>query len=153
MVEVPGGRRHRPLAWSLLALGAVLGVLVTAATALYAEIHCTGGDGGSPYVARDSVQADVCAATGNGLGVLIPSVVLLVVVGRLAWRLLSAWAERRRGLHAALAALVAMPLLPLLLGWAQNLPSDHCSKDEQAAFTEWRTGDTRGAPPHDCETY
>lgn len=126
---------------------------MSAGSALLSGIHCTGGDGGSPYVARDSTQADVCAATGNGLGVLLAAAVLLVVVGRLAWRLLSAWTERGTGLRTALAAVVAMPLLPVLLAWAQNLPSDHCSKDEQAAFNEWRAGDTRGAPPHDCETY
>jgi hypothetical protein len=141
------------LAWSLLGLGAVLGVLVTAGTAFLAQIHCTDGDGGSPYVARDSAQADVCAATGNGLGVLIAAAVLLVLVGLLAWRLLSAWAYRRGSLRAALAAVVAMPLLPLLLGWVQNLPSDRCPKDEQAVFDAWRADGGRGARPHDCETY
>jgi hypothetical protein len=144
---------RRGAAWVLLLIAVVLGVLLTAVAALYAQIHCTGGDGGSPYVAGDSAQADVCSATGDGVGVLVAAVPLLVLCGRFARRLLRAWQERGRSLAAALAAAATLPLAPVVLAYAQNLPSDHCSKDDQAAYAEWLAADAQGPRPADCETY
>ena len=56
-------------------------MFVSLAGTLLSLFHCTDGDGGVPYVARDSPQKGVCDATADGL-LTLP--VLLLAVGGMA---------------------------------------------------------------------
>ena len=128
-------------------------VFLSAAAALYHGYHCTSGDGGAPYVARDSVQKDVCEAGGNGWGVLALMIAALAGAAFLAQRVLERWWRRAGSGLLAIAATAAVIAAPALVFWLANLPSDSCSDAERAEVDRWRAEGMHGDPPHDCETY
>jgi cytochrome bd-type quinol oxidase subunit 1 len=112
---------------TLVSLGlTLLGVL------LYGY-HCTEGDGGSPYVARDSPQKDVCEATGDGAWLLAVMVLLIAVFAFLAWRAFMGWRAGSRPRALLVAFLIAIPIAPLLAFLAANAPSDFCADAQEQA--------------------
>jgi MFS family permease len=139
--------------------GAGIVVLVVAAVVGSAFLsflygfNCLEGDGGEPYVARDSAQKDVCEASGNGLLLLALMAAAAGAFAYLASRLLARWRARQGSLLAGVAALLGIVLAPLLGFWAANLPSDYCSDEQKAAVNEWERSGSRGEPPYDCDAY
>jgi MFS family permease len=139
--------------------GVGIGVLVVAAvvgSALLSFLYgfnCLEGDGGEPYVARDSAQKDVCEATGNGLLLFALMAAAAGAFAYLASRLLARWRARQGSLLLGVAALAGIVLAPLLGFWAVNLPTNYCSDEQKAAVEEWEGSGSRGEPPYDCDTY
>ena len=138
-------RRRRNLAIAGIVILAAASVGLTLFGNLFYVIHCTDGDGGAPYVARDSAQKDVCDATGNGSLLLLAMLALIGVFAFLAWRGFKAWRSGSRGLAAFVLCLVAIPSAPLIAFLAANSPSDYCSDAKKAA--------AEAAPSSDCEHY
>jgi MFS family permease len=139
--------------------GAGIGVLVVAAVVGSAFLsflygfNCLEGDGGEPYVARDSAQKDVCEASGNGLLLFALMAAAAGAFAYFASRLLARWRARQGSLLPGVAALLGIVVAPLLGFWAANLPSDYCSDEQKAAVNEWERSGSRGEPPYDCDAY
>jgi hypothetical protein len=110
-----------------------------------------GGDGGSPYAARDSAQGHVCHFLDHGGATLVTAVEIAAVVA--AGVVIALWARRRVRGGVAAAFAVAAALLPLAGWWALSAPSDGCSKADQAAYQTWLDREAGGDPPADCESY
>lgn len=140
-------------AWLGLLLAAVSGGLIGLVGSFFFAFHCTSGDGGAPYVARDSLQADVCGAAGEGLWLFAVQLLLVLVLGVLSIRAVSAWRRREGSGRRALLLALGIALVPLSVFLAANQPSDQCSDDKREAVEEWRDSGTRGDPPFDCDTY
>jgi hypothetical protein len=115
--------------------------------------HCTDGDGGVPFVARDSAQKDVCGATSNGLVLFVAMAAVAGACGYLASELLARWRAGQRSLLPGLAALAGIVVAPLLVYWLVNLPSDSCSSEQRAEVERWEREGSVGEPPHDCDVY
>jgi hypothetical protein len=138
------------------AVAGVIGMLAVATVAavfqfLVLGLGTCGGDGGSPYAARDSAQGRVCdVLDGGGLtavaGLEIAALVAAAVV-------LGLWAARRAGGRLAAIVAVTAALLPLAGLLVLSVPSDNCSKADQAAYSAWLDQGARGTPPADCDSY
>jgi len=137
----------------LVSLAALAGVLVTLFGGYLFVLHCSSGDGGAPYVASDSTQADVCGATGDGSVVLLLCLVAVAAGCALAYRAGRAWIAGD-GPGARFGAFVAIPaVIPILLLAIANIPSDDCEGAARAAYEAWVEGGRAGEQPYDCETY
>ena len=141
---------------TVTAVAAIVGMLAVAVVTVFVELLAMGlgtcgGDGGSPYAARDSAQGHVCDFLDRGgmavvLGVEIAALVAAAVV-------IALWARRRARGGRAVACAVAASLLPLAGLWALSAPADGCSKADQAAYQTWLDRGASGEPPADCESY
>jgi hypothetical protein len=142
---------------SATAVAAVIGMLAVAVVTVFFELLAMGlgtcgGDGGSPYAARDSAQGHVCDFLDRGgmtlvvegeIGALVAAAVVLAL-----------WARRRVAGRLAVAGAVAAALLPLAGLWALSAPSDSCSRVDQAAYQKWLDRGASGTPPPaDCDSY
>lgn len=114
-------------------LAVVVGIAATLVLSLMTAINCLDGDGGYPYVARDSSQADVCGATGNGLGLLVASGLAIGLFTYLARRRLRTAATQASGRLLPIALLVLIVAAPFALMALYNAPADTCSADQAAA--------------------
>ena len=115
----------------------VLTVIAAVAGALlmwfFTTMECTDGDGGYPYVARDSAQADFCGATGNGLGMLAVAGLVIWLLAGYAWKRWPPQSPRPSGWLLPIAVLVVIVASPYGLTALYNLPSDTCSAEQEAA--------------------
>lgn len=131
---------------ALLALAVLVGVVASLFVGVLMGFYCSDGDGGVPYVADDSAQADVCAATGGGLGLIV-----IAIAGVLGLAFLALWiacrAEPSGRRWPRVLAVVAVAGFPLLAMYGYNAPSDHCSAADEAAY------EANGGPPPDCAHY
>lgn len=127
-------RRETPFLVAAVLAG-VAGVIVTLAFTFFRVLDCTDGDGGVPYVARDSPRADVCHATGDGLALPPISAVLMGLALWLAWRAFTRYRSGAgtRSAVLACALLIAVPIGPIAVGAAMSIPSSHCSEEQEAA--------------------
>jgi hypothetical protein len=138
------------------AVAGVIGMLAVATVAAFFQflvlgLGTCGGDGGSPYAARDSAQGRVCDVLDSGgltavAGLEIAALVAAAVV-------IGLWAWRRVGGRLAAVVAVAGALLPLAGLLALSAPSDNCAKADQAAYSAWLDQGARGMPPADCDSY
>jgi hypothetical protein len=139
------------------AVAAVIGMLAVATVAAFFELlvlglGTCGGDGGSPYAARDSAQGHVCDFLDRGGMTLVMAVEIAALVA--AGVVLALWARRRVGGRLAVACAVAAALVPLAGLWALSAPSDSCSRADQAAYQAWLDRGASGErPPADCDSY
>ena len=142
------------------AVALVIAMLAVATVAAFFELLALGlgscgGDGGSPYAARDSPQGHVCEFLDNGgmigvIGLEVGALVAAAVV-------IALWARGRARTRVAVAWAVSAAFLPLAGLWALSAPSNNCSAADAAAYSEWVE---RGAPPAsserpppDCDSY
>ncbi|HEY8001011.1 MAG TPA: hypothetical protein VID76_03670 [Solirubrobacterales bacterium] len=132
-----------------LVIAVVAGVAISLAMTLFQVIHCTDGDGGAPYVAGDSPQADVCGASGDGLLLLPLALILVAGAALLARRAFAKPAGDGGRTVAVVAALLLAPALPLLALLLINAPADVCS-DEQLAAND---AAAPGEAPYSCDHY
>jgi hypothetical protein len=142
------------------AVALVIAMLAVATVAAFFELLALGlgscgGDGGSPYAARDSPQGHVCDLLDHGgmIGVIGLEIVALVA----AAVVIGLWARGRARTRVAVAWAVAAAFLPLAGLWALSAPSNNCSAADAAAYRQWLG---RGAPaatgdrsPPDCDSY
>jgi hypothetical protein len=138
------------------AVAAIIGMLAVAAVTAFFELLAIGlgscgGDGGSPYAARDSAQGQVCEFLDRGGMTLVMAVEIAALVA--AAVVLALWARGRLAGRLAVACAVAASLLPLAGLWAVSAPSDGCSKADQAAYQGWLDRGATGEPPADCDNY
>jgi hypothetical protein len=138
------------------AVAAIVGMLAVAVGTVFFELLAMGlgtcgGDGGSPFAARDSAQGHVCHFLDHGGMTLVMAVEIAALVA--AGVVIALWARRRAGARLAVACAVAASLLPLVGLWALSAPSDGCSKADQAAYQTWLDREAGGEPPADCESY
>ncbi len=138
------------------AVAAIIGMLAVAAVTAFFELLAIGlgscgGEGGSPYAARDSAQGQVCAFLDRGGMTLVMAVEIAALAA--AAVVLALWARRRLAGRLAVACAVAASLLPLAGLWAVSAPSDGCSKADQAAYQGWLDRGATGEPPADCDSY
>ena len=139
------------------AVAAIIGMLAVAVVTAFFQLLAIGlgtcgGDGGSPYAARDSAQGHVCDFLDHGGMTLVLAIEIAAVVA--AGVVLVLWARRRLGGGLAVACAVAAALLPLGGLWALSAPSDGCSKADQAAYRAWLDRGASGKPPAaDCDRY
>ena len=139
------------------AVAAVIGMLAVAVVTGFFELLALGlgtcgGDGGSPYAARDSAQGHLCDFLDRGGMTLVMAVEIAALVA--AGVVLALWARRRLRGTLAVTCAVAASFLPLAGLWALSAPSDNCSKADQAAYQTWLDRGASGRPPPaDCESY
>ena len=139
------------------AVAAIIGMLAVAVVTVFFELLAMGlgtcgGDGGSPYAARDSAQGHVCDFLDRGGMALVVAVEVAALVA--AGVVLVLWARRRAGGRLAVTCAVAASFLPLAGLWALSAPSDNCSKADQAAYRAWLDRGASGKPPPaDCDSY
>ena len=104
--------RRRYVARLVITLSGLSALFVAASIFVFVGLDCSSGDGGVPYVAEDSAQADVCDATGDGafltLGLLVAALTLLVLVHRLG----AAWVRGARRPAAFFALRSSWPCCP-----------------------------------------
>ena len=138
------------------AVALVIAMLAVATVAAFFELLALGlgscgGDGGSPYAARDSPQGHVCQFLDDGgmIGVIGLEIVALVA----AAVVIAVWARGRTRTRVAVACAVAAAFLPLAGLFALSAPEDGCSKADQAAYHAWLDKGARGEPPADCDSY
>jgi hypothetical protein len=138
------------------AVALVIAMLAVAIVAAFVELLALGlgscgGDGGSPYAARDSPQGHVCQFLDDGgmIGVIGLEIVALVA----AAVVIAVWARGRVRTRVAVACAVAAAFLPLAGLFALSEPGDACSKADQAAYHAWLDNGARGEPPADCDSY
>lgn len=145
--------RSRALTIGALAVVVAIACAGSAAGSLFYWFHCVDGDGGYPYVARDSIQKDVCGATGNGWILLAAMVAAIAAAAWFANGALERWRRRAGSGLAAIVATLAILAAPLAIFWLTNLPSDACTDEQRAEVDRWRAEGGRGEPPHDCDKY
>jgi len=138
--------RRRYVARLVITLSGLSALFVAASIFVFVGLDCSSGDGGVPYVAEDSAQADVCDATGDGafltLGLLVAALTLLVLVHRLG----AAWVRGARRPAAFFALALVVAVLPAGTGIAMSSFSSECSPEKEAAWREYnRTGQGDGA--------
>jgi hypothetical protein len=139
------------------AVVAIIGMLAVAVVTVFFELLAMGlgtcgGDGGSPYAARDSAQGHLCDFLDRGGMTLVVAVEVAALVA--AGVVLALWARRRAGGRLAVTCAVAAAFLPLAGLWALSAPSDECSKADQAAYRAWLDRGASGKPPPaDCDSY
>jgi hypothetical protein len=142
--------------WVVITLASVAGAIggLIALSGGFAMIsNCGSGDGGVPYVSPNSLQADVCAATGDGL--LVAALAIAAAAG-LAVAAVStgrAWIGGRRRALPFIALVVGAVLAPIAVLWIANAPSDTCTGADKEAYDAWLEGGGEGEPPVDCATY
>jgi hypothetical protein len=145
--------RSRVLTVGALAVAVATAAAGSTAGSLFYWFHCVDGDGGQPYVARDSLQKDVCGATGNGWVLLVVMIAAIAAAAYFANGALERWRRRAGSGLLAIAATVAVLAAPLAVFWLTNLPSDGCTDEQEAEVDRWRAEGGRGVPPHDCDSY
>jgi hypothetical protein len=138
------------------AVAGVIGMLAVAAVTVFFELLALGlgscgGDGGSPYAARDSPQGHVCEFLDHGgmigvIGLEVGALVAAAVV-------IALWARGRARTRVAVAWAVAAAFVPLAGLFALSAPGDQCSKADQAAYHAWLDKGAHGEPPADCDSY
>ncbi len=116
-------------------------------------LHCSSGDGGEPYVARDSAQADVCGATGDGLLVVVIAIVALIALLVAAYTAGRAWVAGEASPLRIGALVLIAAISPIALITLANSPSDECGAEDLAAYEAWLDEGSRGDPPADCASY
>jgi hypothetical protein len=126
-------RRRRVLAIVGITLLVVASVALTLLGSLLYGLHCTDGDGGVPYVARDSPQKDVCEATGNGGFLLAAMVALIAAFASAAWWAFKRWQAGAGRLAVFLLLMAGIAAAPLAAFLAANAPSDYCSDEQKQA--------------------
>jgi hypothetical protein len=138
------------------AVALVIAMLAVATVAAFFELLALGlgscgGDGGSPFAARDSPQGHVCQFLDDGgmIGVIGLEIVALVA----AAVVIAVWARGRARTRVAVVCAVAAAFLPLAGLFALSAPGDACSKADQAAYHAWLDNGARGEPPADCDSY
>lgn len=139
------------------AISIVIGMLAVATVTVFFELLALGlgscgGDGGSPYAARDSAQGQVCDALDRGGWTVVAALEVAALIA--AAVVVALWARRRVSARLAVACAVAAAFLPLMGLAALSAPSDNCSKADQAAYQAWLDRGTAGKlPPADCDSY
>jgi hypothetical protein len=138
------------------AVAGVIGMLAVAAVTVFFELLALGlgscgGDGGSPYAARESPQGHVCEFLDHGgmigvIGLEVGALVAAAVV-------IALWARGRARPRVAVAWAVAAAFVPLAGLFALSAPGDQCSKADQAAYHAWLDKGAHGEPPADCDSY
>ena len=131
------------------AVAAIIGMLAVAVVTGFFQLLAIGlgtcgGDGGSPYAARDSAQGHVCDFLDRGGMTLVLAIEIAALVA--AAVVLVLWARRRiarrrgRGLRGGgLAAAARRAVGPV------SAPSDGCSKADQARRTRGAVRDRASA--------
>ena len=105
-------------------LGSVAGGLLALILGFLTVVECTSGDGGVPYAAPGSPQADLCSVTGDGLLLFAAIVAAVAGSATASYRRGQAWLEGRAS-PLAFVLLVALTVVaPMLLTWLFGLPSD-----------------------------
>jgi hypothetical protein len=139
------------------AVAAIIGMLAVAVVTGFFQLLAIGlgtcgGDGGSPYAARDSAQGHVCDFLDRGGMTLVLAIEIAALVA--AGVVLVLWARRRIAGGLAVACSVLAALLPLGGLWVLSAPADGCSKADQAAYQGWLDRGASGKPPPaDCDSY
>ena len=142
------------------AVALVIAMLAVAVVAAFFELvvlglGSCGGDGGSPYAARDSPQGQVCDFLDHGGLTLVTGLEIAALVA--AAVVIGLWARQRARARVAVACAVAAAFLPLGALAALSAPADNCSARDQAAYQAWldRDADSRASepPPADCDSY
>ena len=116
--------RSKPVVIVAVVLGAVAGGLLAVIFGFLIVLGCTSGDGGVPYTAPDSPQADICGATGDGL--VLFAVIVAAVAGSATAAYLRgrAWLEGRASPLAFILLVALTVVAPMLLTWLFEIPSD-----------------------------
>jgi len=138
----------------LFAVAILAAAAVTLIGALLFGLDCEDGDGGVPFVARDSPQAGVCASTASGLGALAICALTAAAMALLAVKVGRRYTAERSGLLLLLASALAVPLAPLVALALLNAPSNECSGEKLDAYEAWvQGGGGPEAAPYECASY
>ena len=126
--------------WVVVAGFSILAVIAGFLFSLFAgyaflEGSC-GGDGGSPYAARDSSQGKLCEY--DNLLFLVPFVLAPIALVALSLRAAYRWASNSGPFELAFGWLVLVPIVQIGSGLSIGLPSDRCAAVDEARYQAWR---------------
>ena len=139
------------------AVAAIIGMLAVAVVTGFFQLLAIGlgtcgGDGGSPYAARDSAQGHVCDFLDRGGMTLVLAIEIAALVA--AGVVLVLWARRRSAAGWPWPARWRPRSCRSAGCGPLSAPSDGCSKADQAAYRAWLDRGASGKPPAaDCDRY
>jgi len=142
--------------WVVIALASVAGViggLVALVGGFLMAWNCSSGDGGVPYVSRNSPQADVCSATSDGLLLIALGVVAAIGLAIAAVHAGRAWISGSRQIPLFVVLMAGAALAPVAILWIANAPSNTCTGEDKEAYDAWVEAGGRGNAPVDCAVY